>query len=100
MISDKTDSEVLREFGARIQAYRLQRNLTLEAVAESAGLHLNTVCNAEGGKNPRLETIVRILRVLGRLDALESFLPAPSISPIDLVTRGPEPRRRASSKRG
>ena len=100
MLRDKTDNEILRELGARLRAYRLQRNLPVEVIADRTGLSRNTVMNAESGKNPRLDTVVRILRVLGRLEALDAFLPATTISPLELISRGPRPRRRASKPRG
>jgi hypothetical protein len=71
----------------------------VEVVAGRARLNRNTVMNAEAGKNPRLATIVRLLRVLGRLDGVESFLPAPAISPLDELKRSSRPRLRASGAR-
>ena len=37
---------------------------------------------AERGDNPTLLTLLRMLRVYGRLPALEAFLPEPEISPM------------------
>ena len=99
MLEQATDIEVMQELGARLRAYRLQRNIPVEVVAQRARLNRNTVLNAEAGKNPRLGTIVRLLRVLGRVEALENFLPAPTISPLQLIKHGDRPRRRASAPR-
>lgn len=85
--------------GGRLQAYRLQLNLTVEDVATKAGLNRNTVLNAERGANPRLVTVIRLLRALDRLDALDAFLPPPRISPLALLARPGKPRRRASKPR-
>jgi transcriptional regulator with XRE-family HTH domain len=71
-------------------------NLPAEVVAERADLSTTTVLNAESGRNPTMGTLVRILRVLGRLEALDSFLPEPMLSPMALLERGsPAPRKRA-----
>lgn len=94
-----TDAELLNELGNRLRGYRLQRNLTADQVAASAGLNRNTVLNAERGKNPRLETVVRLLRTLGRLDALDAFLPPAPVSPLQLAGRRGRPRRRARRRR-
>ena len=100
MLEQLTDPEMMRELGSRLRAYRIQRNITVEVVAERARLNRNTVMNAEAGKNPRLATIVRLLRVLGRLEAIENFLPAPTVSPLQEMKRGSGPRRRASRAPG
>ena len=100
MLEQLTDVEVMREIGTRLRGYRIQRNIPADVVAERARLSPATVLNAEAGKNPRLSTIVRLLRVLGRIDALESFLPALTISPLEEAARGKRPRRRVSVPRG
>jgi transcriptional regulator with XRE-family HTH domain len=90
------DAELLAEVGRRLRAYRLQQNLTIEAVAERAGLGALTVLKAEGGGNFTLTTLIRVLRALGRLEQLDSFLPEPPLSPLVLLeSRGRPPRRRA-----
>jgi transcriptional regulator with XRE-family HTH domain len=96
MLEQLTDIEVMRELGSRLRAYRIQRNIPVEIVAERARLNRNTVMNAELGKNPRLATILRLLRVLGRIDAVESFLPVAALSPLNEIKRGSKPRQRAT----
>ncbi len=99
MLGAKTDLELLAELGRRLRAARLQANLGAAAVAARAGLNRNTVVNAERGANPRLRTVVAILRVPGRLDALDAFLPPPAVSPLQLVARAGRPRQRAGRRR-
>ena len=93
-----TDIEILRELGSRLRAYRLQQNLTVATVAERAGVNPNTVLNAEAGRNSRLGTLVRLLRVYGRLEAVDAFLPAPGVSPLQLARRQGHPRQRARTR--
>ena len=95
MLDTRTDGEIAREIGRRLRAYRLQRNLGTAEVAARAGLNRNTIVNAETGANPRLDTIIKILRVLGRLDAFDAFLPAPSLSPLEVMRSAKKPRQRA-----
>ena len=90
-----TDSEIARELGARLRAYRLQQNMAVAEVAARAGVHRNTVLKAEAGANPRIETVIAILRALGRIDALDAFLPPPQVSPLALVKTAGKPRQRA-----
>lgn len=80
-----SDPEILERVGARLRALRKARGLTLAEVADATGLHTTTVSRAEHGDNPTLLTVVRLLRAYGRLAALESFIPAPEVSPMALV---------------
>lgn len=94
-----TTGEILAELGRRLQRYRLQQNRTVADVAASAGLGTRTVDRAEAGENPTLATVVQILRALGRLDALDSFLPVPLVSPIELAALSGRERKRAGTPR-
>ena len=94
-----TTGELLAELGRRLQRYRLQQNRTVAEVAASAGLGPRTVDRAEAGENPTLASLIQILRALGRLDALDSFLPAPLISPLELVAMSGRERQRAGTPR-
>ena len=77
-----TDAELLQTIGQRLEALRKARGLTQSAAAERADLSRNTLYHAEKGDNPTLLTVVRLLRVYGRLPALETFIPPPEISPM------------------
>jgi transcriptional regulator with XRE-family HTH domain len=94
-----TTAEILVELGQRIERYRLQQNRTLAEVAKTAGLGLRTVKRAEAGERPTLATVVRLLRALGRLDALDAFLPAPLVSPLQLAELSGRERQRAGTRR-
>jgi len=87
-----TDREIMTELGQRLRALRKQRRLTMIEAGERAELDRATVSRAERGDNPTLLTIVRLLRVYGRLSALEEFLPVPEVSPMARLTAH---RRRA-----
>jgi len=91
-----TDSDILKELGRRLRGYRLQRNLTAEYVATRAGVQLRTLLSAERGSNPRLGTLIKVLRALDRLDALDAFLPDPGLSPMALLKLKGKQRRRAT----
>ena len=55
--------------------------------------------NVENGGDVQLGTLLRILRALGRLDALDAFLPRPGVSPMELLRSGGRERQRASASR-
>lgn len=84
-LTSASDPEILDELGRRLGSLRKSRGLTQAEAAEQAGLDRMTVSRAERGENPNLLTVVRLLRVYGRLDALDSFLPEPEVSPLALI---------------
>lgn len=96
--STSTTAETVHELGARLRAYRLAQNRTLDELATEAGVGRATLRRAESGENPRIDTFVRILRALGRLEALETFLPAPLVSPLQLAAQHGHVRQRARPK--
>ena len=84
-ITNHSDPEVMAILGRRFARVRKARGLTQAEAAERAGVDRTTVSRAERGDNPNLLTLVRLLRVYGRLDALDAFLPEPGVSPMALV---------------
>ena len=80
-----TDREMMQELGRRLVALRESQRLTMLEAAERAALSRQTLYRAERGQNPTLLTIVRLLRVYGRLAVLESFVPEPEISPMAVL---------------
>ncbi len=95
-----TTKEVLREVGARLRGFRLQQNVTQAELAKLAGVGHATVKRAEAGESIRMETIVKILRALGRVETLDSFLPEPLVSPIRLAEQQERGRQRARRSLG
>ncbi len=98
-LTQLSDPEILAELGRRLRRYRLQQNLTQADLARDAGVSTRTVRNVENGGDTQLGTLLRVLRVLGRLDALDAFLPRPGVSPMELLRAGGRERQRASARR-
>ena len=90
---------VQQRLGARLRAVRLNLNLTREDLAADVGLSVDTVRNAETGQNVSLETLIRLLRGLGRLDDLDHLLESAGPSPVQLAKRQGKIRQRASGSR-
>ena len=94
-----SDNAVLGEIGRRLQGYRLNLNLSQAEVAEKAGVSRRALQKLEGGQSCTLAVLVRALRALGRLDALDAFLPEPGFSPIQLAKLKGRERKRAGGRR-
>ena len=95
-ITDKRVTALLQSFAARLRAERLAQNLTQRGLAERIGVSIKTVANAEDSGQISMETLLRLLDGLGRLDDLQRLLPDDGPSPIALAERKGKRRQRAS----
>ena len=79
-----TDATILEHVGSRVREWRLEVGLSQKDLAAKALLSLQTVQKLEKGKGASLFNLIRILRIVGRLEALEAFTAEREISPIAL----------------
>lgn len=85
----------LRAVGERLAQLRLARNLTQAALAREAGTSASSVKRLEAGANASLDTLLRVLKVLGLDGRLLDSLPAPGVRPVDRARLGGHERQRA-----
>ena len=91
-----SDSAIIKEIGNRLKNYRLRKNCTQEELAKKSGISMGSVHKIESGKAVSFAIVVSAMRTLRLLDNLETFIPAPSISPVDLLKWRGKIRQRAS----
>ena len=96
MFRNWTDDAVLKELGHRLRRQRLNQNISQADLAKKAGVSQATLRNAESGNGSSMTTFVRLLRALGMLDRLETLLPEPEVSPLQLLRLKGKGRERAS----
>lgn len=96
---DLTDSAVLEELGARLARTRIDANLTQARLAEEAGVGKRTIERLEAGRGTDVRVLVRVLRALGRMEGLESLIPAAPQSPMALLRLKGRERQRAAHPR-
>ncbi len=94
-----TDQAILGELGKRLAARRVQMNLTQSQAAHEAGVSKRTMSRIETGESTQVTNLVRVLRVLGLLDAIQAVLPREGFSPMALLLSKGRVPRRASAKR-
>lgn len=89
-----TNAAVATELGNRLEALRLQRNMTQQALAAEIGITAKSYRQlvAGGGK---LENMVAALRALNALEHLDNFLPAMPPSPLEQLKLRGRQRQRA-----
>lgn len=93
-----TDALVLAEVGARLERTRLERNLTQKQLAHEAGVSQATIERIEAGEPVKSNNLVRILRALGRLEALDQLVPEPLPNPVERRKLRGRQRQRASAR--
>lgn len=100
MISrEMSDNAILCALGERLKRFRLDRNITQQELADRAGLSRPTISEMETTGRSSLPSLLRVLRVLERLEDLDAFLPPASPSPLALARRQGHVRQRASGER-
>jgi transcriptional regulator with XRE-family HTH domain len=93
--AQNSDAAILGELGSRLARARLERNTSQERLAREAGVGKTTVERIESGREVKLSSLIRILRALGQLDALDRLIPEPLPSPIERVRLQGRRRQRA-----
>jgi len=98
-ILTKSDLAWQNEVGVRLQAHRLNQNLSQAELAATSGLARKTITNLETGHGGTMLTLIAVLRGLHLLGQLDAFIPAPGPSPIQMVKLAGKQRRRATGLR-
>jgi transcriptional regulator with XRE-family HTH domain len=93
------DDLVLRELGERLARTRLERNLSQAGLAQEAGVSKRTVERIEAGDPVKSNSLIRVLRGLGLLEALNRLVPEPLPSPVERLRLQGRRRRRAGAPR-
>ena len=92
-----TDESVLAEIGERLRRERLDRNLTQAELEARSGVSEETIRNIENGHNSSIKTLVRLLRAMGLLGRIDSLVPEPGLSPIQVARMRGKVRQRPTS---
>lgn len=69
-----TDEELLQRIGGKLKEIRLEQNIKQKELAEKAGLSMFSISQMETGHNTSVQSIIQVLRALGRMDLLDAFI--------------------------
>ena len=75
------DGVLQRKIGERLKAVRLKQNITQQALAEESGVSLSSVKKIEKGEIGSFDSLLRVLRTLGKLDVLLPLVEEEQLSP-------------------
>lgn len=78
-----SDKSIIETIGNYIQSNRLKQNKTQDHVAKDAGLSRSTMSLLERGEKIRIESLIRVFRVLKLLYVMDVFTIKEQISPIE-----------------
>ena len=97
-----SDSMILTRIGERLKAVRLKQNITQQSLAEESGVSLSSVKKIEKGEIGSFDSLLRVLRTLGKLDVLLPLVEEEQLSPseyYELVNKASKAqRKRAAGK--
>ena len=94
-----TEQSLMQLIGGRIRRMRLEQNVSQRALARDAGVSLSSVCALEAGRGSALQTLIMVLRALGKLETLGELCEEEDrISPMEYmkILEGRKQRKRAS----
>ena len=75
------DGMIQSKIGERLKAVRLKQNITQQALAEESGVSLSSVKKIEKGEIGSFDSLLRVLRTLGKLDVLLPLVEEEQLSP-------------------
>lgn len=97
------DEMILSKIGQKLKAVRLKQNITQQRLAEDAGVSLSTVKKIENGEIRSFESLLRVLRMLGKLEVLQPLVEEEQLSPseyYEMVNKASKAQRmRAASSK-
>ncbi|MCD6565278.1 MAG: helix-turn-helix transcriptional regulator [Bacteroidales bacterium] len=93
-----SDQAIVKEIGNRIRKQRLLQNYSQSELATRAGISISTMQKLEYGTASTIKTVIQALRVLGKLESLNNFIPEPKPSPIEMAIFEGKQRKRASKR--
>ena len=95
-----SDAIILTKIGEHLKAVRLKQNITQQSLAEEAGVSLSSVKKIEKGEIGSFDSLLRVLRTLGKLDVLLPLVEEEQLSPseyYELVYKLHSKRRKRAS---
>lgn len=96
-----TDIELCNRIGVKMKTVRLKQNMSQEELANKSGVSISTIKRMEDGEVKTLESLIRILRTLGKLDIFIPLVEEEQLSPneyYELTNKANKHKRKRASK--
>jgi transcriptional regulator with XRE-family HTH domain len=89
----RTVEQLTTILGERLRRLRIMRRMNQEELAERAGVSVRAIRDLENGRGSKVETLIRILKTLGYVEAFDAIAPDIGVDPMALLRRSKTPRR-------
>lgn len=76
-----SDVVIQSKIGAKIKSSRLKQNITQESLAIAANISISSIKKIENGEIKSFDSLLRLLRVLGKLDIFQPLIEEEQLSP-------------------
>ena len=76
-----TDMAILERIGENLKSARLKQNITQQSLSEAANVSLSSIKKIEKGEIRSFDSLLRMLRTLGKLDMLQQLVEEEQLSP-------------------
>lgn len=96
----KSLTDQMKILGARIEKYRLLKDVTQADLAEDAGVGERTLRRLESGEGGTIETMMRVTGALGISDSFADLIPDHDVRPIERARQSKTERARATGTSG
>lgn len=96
-----SDNLIRQKIGKKLKAVRLRQNITQARLAADSLVSLSSIKKLEKGEIASFDTLLRVLRVLGKLDTLQPLVEEEQMSPneyYEFVTKAHKKQRKRASK--
>jgi transcriptional regulator with XRE-family HTH domain len=94
-----SDKALMQEIGERLERRRIDAGFTQAQLAQEAGIAKRTVERIEAGNSADFVKLLRVLRALKLVDALDVLLPDQPLSPLVLLKMQGRARKRVRNPR-
>ena len=92
-----TDVELCNRIAAKIKTVRLKQNMSQAELADKSGVSISTIKRMEDGEVKNFESLIRVLRTLGKLDVFVPLVEEEQLSPneyYELASKANKPKRK------
>ncbi len=94
-----SDPAIIIELGKRLKEYRLRKNYTQKEIADKSGVSSLSVHKIESGRSVSFSILITVMRTLRLLDNIETLIPEPPISPVELMKLKGKSKQRVSKNK-
>ena len=92
--SAMSDDGISRQIGEFIKYHRIEQHRTQRSLAKDAGISRSTLSLLERGESVSVNTLIRVLRILDRLQVFDGFTISRQPSPLLLAKAEKEKKKR------